>query len=440
MTQNPPAVEILQKLVRMDTTNPPGNEIICIQYLERLLDEAGIQTTTLARDPQRPNLLARLPGRGDAPPFLMHGHVDVVTTAHQDWDHPPFSGDIVDGFMWGRGTIDDKGGVAMMVAAMLQAQAEKLELPGDVLLAVLSDEEAGGDYGAKFLVEEHPAQFEGIRYAVGEGGGPSIRVGGRKFYTIMLAEKQICWIRARLRGPAGHGSMPKRGGAMAKTGAMLTRLDQKRLPVHITPVTRQMIQTLSHSLPFPTGLVLRQLLSPALTNGVLGLLGKKGALFSPLLRNTVSPNIVRGGDKINVIPGEVTVELDGRLLPGYTQEDMLRELGQLLGDQVELEVLRYEPNPGEGNPALYELLADVLKAADPEGIPLPILLSGVTDARYFAQLGIHTCGFMPMDLSEGLIDTVHAANERIPVESIGFGASAILALLRRLGEITYSSG
>ncbi len=164
-------VELLQSLIRFDTTNPPGNEAECIAYIDKLLTDAGFETVTVAKDPGRPNLIARLMGRGEAPPLLLYGHVDVVTTAGQRWTRPPFGGEVADGFVWGRGAIDMKGGLAMYLSAFMRAKAEGLTPAGDVLLAALSDEEAGGDFGARYLVESHAGLFEGVRYAVGEIGG-----------------------------------------------------------------------------------------------------------------------------------------------------------------------------------------------------------------------------------------------------------------------------
>jgi acetylornithine deacetylase/succinyl-diaminopimelate desuccinylase-like protein len=424
-------IDILQTLIRFDTTNPPGNEAACIHYLKDLLDGAGISTTTRARDEARPNLVARLPGRGDAPPLLLYGHVDVVTTANQSWDQPPFAGVIEDGVVWGRGALDMKGGVAMMAAALLRARREGLAPPGDVILALVADEEVDGEFGAKFLVEQHPELFEGVRYAIGEGGGITVTVAGRKFYTIMVAEKQVCSLRLTVRGLAGHASAPVRGGAMAKLADALHKLDRRRLPVHVTPVAREMITTLADNLPFPQGLALRQLLNPALTDTVLDAIGEQGRLLNPLLHHTAAPTIVRGGDKINVLPSQVTLELDGRLLPCYRPDDLLGELRALLGEGVEIEVTRHDPGPGELDMRLYDTLAGILREADPAGIPLPYLLSGVTDARYFARLGIHTYGFLPMDIPDELIGTIHSANERIPAAAVEFGTSALYEAIRR---------
>lgn len=428
--------ELLQHLIRFDTTNPPGNEAECIAFINGLLTEAGVETTLLARDPQRPNLIARLKGQGNAPPLLLYGHVDVVTTASQKWQHPPFEGKLVDGYLWGRGALDMKGGVAMMLAAFLRAKVEDVALPGDAVLAIVTDEEAGGDYGAKFLVENHAALFDGIRYAIGEFGGFTLHIGGRRFYPIMVAEKQICWMKATVRGPGGHGSLPMRGGAMAKLARMLARLDQTRLPVHITPVARQMFEALSSTLPFPTGFLLGQLLNPAFTDKVLDALGERGRTFDPLFHNTVNATIVRGGGKVNVIPSEIVVELDGRLLPGHKPEDMMAELRQVLGSEVEVELFRHDPGPAEPNMGLFDTLAGVLREADSTGTAVPLLLSGVTDGRFFSKLGIQTYGFLPMTLPPdfNFAQSIHAADERIPAEAVAFGAEAIYKALQRFGK------
>ncbi len=426
-------VALLQNLIRFDTTNPPGDEAECVTYINDLLTAAGFETTLLASEPNRPNLIARLKGRGGAPPLLLYGHVDVVTTANQKWAYPPFEAREVDGYIWGRGALDMKAGVAMMLAAILRAGATGLTPAGDVVLAVLCDEEAGGDKGAKYLVENHAHHFEGARYALGEFGGVSMYVGQKIFYPIQVAEKQMCWMKATVRGPGGHGSRPMRGGAMANLAHFLQQLDRHRLPVHVTPTARWMIEGMAAALPFPTGLILRQLLTPALTDGVLGILGESGRTFEPLLRNTVNATIVRGGEKVNVIPSEITLEMDGRLLPGFSPDDMLSEMRRIVGDAVAIEVSRYDPAPAEPDMGLFKPLADVLREADPDGIPLPLLLPAVTDGRFFSRLGIQTYGFTPMKLPPdfSFFETIHAADERIPVEAVEFGADAIYNVLQR---------
>ncbi len=433
-THNPSA--ILQKLIQFDTTNPPGNERDLILWARDLLAEAGIQSHLLAKDPNRPNLTARISGQGNAPPLLLQGHVDVVTTAGQQWDHPPFGGKIVDGEIWGRGALDMKSGVAMMVSAVLQARQKNLPLPGDIMLCLLADEEASGNFGAKFLVQDHPEQFEGVRFALGEFGGFQMEIAGQTYYPIMVAEKQICWGTITLRGPGGHGSLIHRGGSMAKLAQVLQTLDQRRLPVHITPAVKAMITGMAEAQPFPKNILLRQLLNPALTDKILGLLGEPGKLFEPLFHNTVNPTIVRGGEKTNVIPSEIRLQFDGRLLPGYQPEDMIRELKDLLGADLELEINSYDPGPADPNMGLFPVLADILRAQDPLGHPVPLVLTGVTDARFFSQLGIQTYGFIPMQLPKDFkfASLTHAANERIPIEALEFGTQAMLTAIQRFGD------
>jgi len=428
-------VDLLQQLIRFNTTNPPGNEAECVTYIQGLLAEVGLESTLLGRTPERPNLIARLKGRGEAPPLLLYGHADVVTTAGQEWTYPPFEGRIADGYVWGRGALDMKSGVAMMVAAMLRAKAEGLEPAGEVALAVVCDEEAGGDYGVKYLVESHPEQFAGMRYALGEFGGFTLWVGPTSFYPIQVAEKAICWLKATVRGPGGHGSLPMRGGAMSRLAGLLRRLEEQRLPVHVTPVARQMIEAMAAALPFPQSVVLRQLLNPGRCDRVLELLGERGRIFEPLVHNTVNATIVRGGEKVNVVPSEVTVQLDGRLLPGYSPRDMLAELQPVVGPEVELELIQHDPGPPEPDMGLFDLLAGVLREADPDGIPMPLMMTGTTDARFLSRLGIQTYGFTPMHLPADfdLIRLAHAADERVPVGAVEFGARAVCEVLRRYG-------
>ena len=428
--------ELLQRLIRFDTTNPPGNEADCISFIRGLLTEAGIETMILSQTPERPNLVALLRGRGEASPLMLYGHVDVVTTEDQKWQHPPFEGKVIDGCVWGRGALDMKGGLAMMLAAFLRAKAENLRPSGDVVLTVVSDEEALGGYGAGYLVENHPELFNGIRYAIGEFGGFSMYIGKQRFYPIMVAEKQVCWMKATVRGPGGHGSMPVRRGAMAQLSKLLRRLDRHRLPVHVTPTVRLMLEAIASTLGGSRGYILRQLTNPVLTNSVLRLLGERGRLFDPLLHNTVSATILHASEKVNVIPSAVSVELDCRLLPGYHPDDIIAELRRIVGRDVELELVRHDPGPAEADMGLFDTLSDILREADPDGTPIPLLMSGTTDGRIFSRLGIHTYGFLPMQLPEdfNFTGTIHGADERIPVEAVSFGADAIYKLLQRFGD------
>jgi acetylornithine deacetylase/succinyl-diaminopimelate desuccinylase-like protein len=426
-------LEILQNLVRFDTTNPPGDERECILYIDGLLKEAGIQTELVGRTHQRPNLIARLKGGGNAAPLLLYGHVDVVTTKNQQWTHPPFEAKIADGYLWGRGTLDMKGGVAMMLAAFLKAKAEGTSLPGDVIFAAVTDEEAGGDYGARFLVEEHPGLFQGVRYALGEFGGFNINFSGIRVYPIMISEKQICILKATFRGPGGHGSMPIRNGAMAKLGRALQVLDTQKLPVHITPPVRVMFESIAKILPGASGLLVRRILNPALTDIVLTAFGSRGALFAPLVRNTISPTMVQASEKFNVIPSQVELGMDGRILPGIKPDIMLAEVRKLLGMEAEIEIVRSDSGPAQADMGLFNKLGRILTELDPEGKPIPLVLSGVTDARWLSKLGIQTYGFIPMKLPQdyNFLRAIHTADECIPVDAIDFGVQALFKAMQR---------
>lgn len=426
-------LELLQNLIRFDTTNPPGNERPCIEYINGLLKEAGIETTIVARTPARPNLLARLKGEGRAAPLLLYGHVDVVSTQGQQWTHPPFEGRIADGFIWGRGALDMKGPLTVLLSAFLKAKAERVPLPGDVLFAAVADEEAGDEFGARNLVDEHPGLFAGVRYALGEFGGFNMSLAGRRVYPIMVAEKQICRMKATFRGPGGHGSMPVRGGAMARLGEALRTLDRRRLPIHVTPAVRLMIEALGRVLPGAAGFTLRQLLNPFLTDAVLKALGARGKLFAPLFRNTLSPTILHAGGEINVIPAEVALEMDGRLLPGLQPETMLEETRRLIGDFGKVEITRSDPGPAAPDMGLFAALGKVLHEFDPQGAAIPFVMMAVTDARFLSKLGIQTYGFTPLKLPDDFdfLSAAHAADERLPVDALDFGVQAVFEVLKR---------
>jgi acetylornithine deacetylase/succinyl-diaminopimelate desuccinylase-like protein len=425
-------VELLQALLRFDTTNPPGNERECIEWIRGLLEELGCEVTLRASDPVRPNLIARLPGRGIAPPLLLQGHVDVVA-ARGEWQHEPFAGEIHDGYVWGRGALDMKGGVAMLLAAFMRAAVAETPPPGDLILCLLVDEEAGSEHGAEFLVAEHPELFAGVRYSLGEFGGFTMQIGGRRLYPIMVAEKQICWTRATIRGHAGHGSMPLSGEATGKLGQLLSRLDRRRLPVHVTPVARSMVEAIAAELPAQLALPLRGLLKPSLTNRLLDKVGERFKVFDPLLHNTVAVTGVGGGEKINVIPDELSVELDCRLLPGFGPDQLFAELRALSGVELEFEVIRHDPVAAVPDLGLFATLTDSLRELDPAARTVPLLLPAVTDGRFFSRLGIQTYGFLPMQLPEEMafMQLIHAENERLPVAALEFGTSAIARVLAR---------
>jgi acetylornithine deacetylase/succinyl-diaminopimelate desuccinylase-like protein len=420
--------QLLQELIRFDTTNPPGNEEACVAHLESLLHAHGIGTERYEKTPGRPNLVARHAGTKECPPLLLYGHVDVVTTAGQKWTHPPFGGDLIDGYVWGRGALDMKSGVALCVRAFLDAVAANTSTP--LVLLILSDEEAGGDLGAAFIADEHPEALGGARHALGEFGGATQWLGGRRFYPIQVAEKQICWLKATIRGPGGHGALGARGGAMRRLAEILRTLDRKQPPIHVTPLVREWFGTMAAHLPRAQGIAMRRLLDPRTSDLAVRALGKP--VLGRVLRNTVSATIVHGGDKINVIPSEIELQLDGRILPGQTPDDLIRELYDLVGRKdVEFELVRHDPGPPEPDLSQLELLEAAIRELDPEGIPLPMLQAGVTDARHLTRAGVQTYGFLPLRLPEDFepIPLVHAADERVPADSLQFGVDAIARVI-----------
>lgn len=427
-------VELLRDLIRFDTTNPPGNERACIEWIGELLDAYGLQYDTYATDPDRPVLVGRIPG-GEAPPLLLYGHVDVVPT-EGDWTRPPFEGVLEDGSVWGRGALDMKGGVAMFLAAFLRVAAEDLEPAGDLLLCIVPDEEAGGDDGLGFLVEEHPEAFEGVEYALGEFGGFSLEVAGQRFYPIQVNEKQICWLEATFHGEGGHGALPRTDDATARMARFIDALDGARLPVHVPETTEAMAAAMADELPLPTSLFVRTLSRPRLTDRVLDLMGEDGELFDALTHNVVNETIVRGGNKENVVPESVSVTLDCRLLPGQTPDDVIGEIETVVGDvaeHVSFDVLRFEEGPSEADMGLFETLGGVLEDADPDGRAIPLLLPAVTDGRHLAKLGIQSYGFTPMNLPDdfAFMDVIHAPDERIPADCVDWGTERVVEAVRR---------
>jgi acetylornithine deacetylase/succinyl-diaminopimelate desuccinylase-like protein len=425
-------VELLRELIQFDTTNPPGNEQACVAHIESLLRAHGIESQRFEEVPGRPNLVAHHAGANGGPPLVLYGHVDVVTTAGQPWTKPPFGGELADGYVWGRGALDMKGGVAMCVAAFIDAHESGSKTP--LRLVILCDEENGGDVGAKFLSLEHPDAFGGAKHALGEFGGTTQWIAGRRFYPIQVAEKQMCWLRARVRGKGGHGALGVKGSAMAKLGDVLRTLDHKQPPVHIIPLVREWFEAMAAELPRGPALLLRRLLDPRTADLAARALGTRGRLLSRVIRNTVSTTIVRGGEKINVIPREVELELDGRILPGQTPDDLIRELHGLVGQKdVEFEVVRHDPGPPEPDLSFYEPLADILRELDPGAIPVPMLQAGVTDARFLCQAGVQTYGYLPLKLPSDFeaFQLIHNADERVPADALAFGVEAIGRAIER---------
>jgi acetylornithine deacetylase/succinyl-diaminopimelate desuccinylase-like protein len=424
--------ELARRLIRFDTSSPGGRERELIEWLAPLLEAAGLEVRVLSRDPERPNIVARLRGRGEAPPLLLHGHVDVVPVSGQKWSVDPFGGEITGGVLWGRGALDMKGGVAMLLTAVARAAAGPAPA-GDLILCVLSDEEQGGTFGASFLVDEHADLFAGVRYAIGEFGGFSFPMIGKRVYPIQVAEKQRAVVRLVAEGEAGHGALGGPGSAITALAHSTRRIGRTGLPVHITPVAAKMLDQMAAAVGSPLGSVVRALGNERISATVLRTLGDRADSIGPMLRNTATVTHLAAGDRaaINVVPAEAEANLDCRVLPGYGPEELLAELRPLLAPGVRAEVTLFERADAAVDWSLYPLLARLLGEADPTGHPVPMLLAGVTDGRHFARLGIQHHGFLPLQLPPELRfqSLLHAADERVPLAALDFGADILTRLL-----------
>lgn len=426
-------VKLLQRLIQFDTTNPPGNEKESIFFIKELLEKHGVPCRILCKDEKRPNLYARIKGRGNSAPILFYGHLDVVAAREEGWKYPPFSGHVADGCVWGRGALDMKGGIAIIISAVLQCLAGGGSFPGDVILCFVSDEEDKGEYGAGFLVDAYPGLFEGVKYAFGEFGGFPIYVNGKKNYFIQVAEKQICRLSITFTGKAGHGSLIIKESAPVKMARFISTLNRRLLPVQITSVAGKMLKEIGRNGGFPLNIVIFLLLQPLLTNFVLKLMGPSGDYFYSLLRNVLNPAIFKGGKSINVVPDSVEVHCDGRVLPGIPLDLFISEVQKIAGSDATIRVLQREDQVHPVDYGMFDLLKSILAELDPSAGVIPGLLPGSTDGRFFSKLGIQSYGFIPMNIPRDIqfLQLIHGPNERIPIKSLDFGTTALSRLLQR---------
>ncbi|MEU6472636.1 M20/M25/M40 family metallo-hydrolase [Streptomyces massasporeus] len=436
-------VETTRRLIRHDTTNPPGETAACTMWLRDQLSDAGLHTRVVSGDRDRPNLVARLEGRGEAPPLVLHAHTDVVPTAGQPWSRPAFSGDLVpDGRggqeIWGRGAVDMKGPLAMMTAALHRLSSGQEPPAGDIVLAVVSDEEVGSTAGASYLLREHPELFDGARYAIGEEGGAGLDLDGAlRVHPVVMAEKRACWLRVTLRGPAGHGSrVAGPDTAVRRLTRLLSALEPGGLPPVVTPVVERLLTALHSRLSGPVAAACARLREDPEDPAALNALPARDAqYFRSVVRHSVNPTVLRGGVTTNVLPAEITVELDGRLLPGpYPPERFVKDLSELVGFPLDVEVLVLgEEMPEPAFDGFYETLAGILAEKDPGGVPVPMMTTASTDARLFARLGITCFGWTPLLLPAGAPHRwlLHTPDERVPVDALRFGADCFETLLRR---------
>lgn len=418
-------VDLCRELIRFDTSNygdhsGPG-ERKAAEWVAEKLAEVGLEPRIFESHPGRASTVARIEGADPSrPALLIHGHLDVVPANADDWTHHPFSGEVADGCVWGRGAVDMKDMDAMTLAVVRDRLRSGRKPPRDIVLAFLADEEAGGTYGARFLVDRHPDLFEGVTEAISEVGGFSFTVNDqRRLYLIQTAEKGMHWMKLKVAGTAGHGSMIHRDNAITELSEAVARVGRHRFPVRVTKTTRAFLDELGDALGTE--------LDPEDMESTLARLGGIAKLIGATLSNTANPTQLNAGYKVNVIPGEATAHVDGRFLPGH-EEEFLADLDRLLGPHVvRTDVHSDKALETSFDGALVEAMQSSLLAEDPTAKAVPYMLSGGTDAKSFDDLGIRGFGFAPLKLPPELdfAGMFHGVDERVPVDGLQFGVRVL---------------
>ncbi len=434
-TINDQVIHLLQDLLRFDTTNPPGNEMPCVEYIAGRLKREGIEPVVVESAPGRGNVVARLRGDGSQPPLLLMGHVDVVPAEADQWQHPPFSGKRVDGIVWGRGATDMKQMVAMELITLLALKREKVALKRDVIFMATADEETGGRMGAGFIAAQHPDLIQ-AEYAINEGGASCIELDGKFFFVCSTAEKGSCRVTLRGRGEPGHASQPNRNNAILPLARALVKLIEQPLSLHVTRTARAQIGAMARGVDPKLADLLLQMLDPGTHEQALRDLPLAAPVkrrLAAALHNTATPTILRAGTKINVIPAEAKCEVDCRVLPGATAESLRAEITSVIGDQVELELGPFVPAlERDPDSPLFDTIRQVIIHHEPGSELIPGLITGGTDAKRLSPLGIKVYGFVPMRY-EGptMTGLAHNHNERVSVANLEFGTRVLYDVIKR---------
>ncbi len=434
------ALERFRDLLRIDTTNPPGNEVEAVRYIAALLDDAEIPYEIVETAPGRANLIARLRGTGNAAPLLLSSHLDVVPAVAENWTCPPFAAEIRDGFVWGRGAIDMKHMTVYGLTAMLLLHRLGLPLERDLILAAVADEEAGCDQGMRWLVENRP-ELVRAEYALNEVGGFTLHAGDKRLYPVQIAEKGFVWVRMTARGRAGHGSMPHEENPVLKLAAAVDKLGRTRLPVRPTAVVDNFLKKVGSSMGGLASFALAGVRFAPLTDLLLDRLpDEQRNVFNACMHNTVCPTMFEGGGKINVIPGSASVLMDCRTLPGVREPDLLREIRGVIGDSYELEILKSGP-PAVVDPhtALFSTIEAAIRRRDPGAEAVPYMVVGFTDSKWLAQLGVTAYGFAPIRWPADVkfSELFHGVDERIPVDGFRWGLRTFFEVVAETVGVPY---
>jgi acetylornithine deacetylase/succinyl-diaminopimelate desuccinylase-like protein len=417
-------VALCRDLIRIDTSNRGDNsgpgERQAAEHVAALLTDVGLEPTVLESDTNRASVVARIAGTDQSrPALLIHGHLDVVPADASDWQVHPFSGEVRDGCVWGRGAVDMKDMDAMTLAVIRQRMREGRRPPRDVVLAFLADEEAGGTYGARWLVDNHPGLFEGVTEAISEVGGFSVTFGGRRLYLVEIAEKGLAWMRLTARGTAGHGSMLQKDNAVTELAEAIARIGRHDWPIQLTPAVEAFFTEAAAAFGVD--------FDPAGLPQLLDKIGSLSRLTGATVRHTLNPTVLDAGYKVNVVPQHATAQADGRFLPGH-EDGFFAEVDKLLGPHVEREFIHHDiavETTFDGD--LVDAMKDALLAEDPDGKAIPYCLSAGTDAKSFSRLGIRCFGFAPLQLPPDLdfSGMFHGVDERVPTAALQFGTRVL---------------
>lgn len=432
----------LQAMIRMNTVNPPGNEIQVARYLESTLKAAGIETHLFEPAPGRAAFVARIKGDGSRKPVVIMGHMDVVGVERDTWSVDPFAAEVRDGYLYGRGAIDDKGMLAAELETMLLLKREVVDRGGrlsrDVIFVANSDEEAGGDFGMGWLIANHPELVRG-EFALNEGGRTRIVNGQRLYVAVQNTEKVSHMVTVTARGPGGHASVPLAGNAILRLGRALARIGEHREPVQLNPTTREFFGRLATGWPDAAErAAMADLVSrdPRRIRRGAAVLGRT-PVFDAVLRNGISATIVNGGIRGNVIPSEAKATLNIRTLPGESVDSVIARLRRRVNDSL---VTFTVADRGEDAPAsdfrspMFEAIRDATAELDPAMMVVPYLSTGATDSARLRRWGMQAFGLLPFPMNQDDEDRMHGNDERIPLAALEFGTKLVYRAVRRVAQ------
>jgi len=435
--------DLLSKLISINTTNPPGNEIEAAKYLAEDLKKDGFACELFESAPGRGSVVTRLKGTGEKPSLLLLSHLDVVAANPKEWSVDPFSGLVKEGFVWGRGALDMKGMTAVEAMVMRLLRRNNVKLKGDVILAATADEEKGGEAGAGWLVNDHPDKIC-ADYVLNEGGGMAVPIEGKNLFTVNTAEKGILWFRVKAKGTPGHGSVPTIGdNAILRMNRVVDKLGNYRAKIMIVPTVSQFLIEAGKGNKLLQQGVSLLLANPDTGDQILDMLAQTDRIMAEelraRLRMTITPTMIHGGVKENIVPSECETVFDCRVLPGQTPEEALKTVKDLLKDvgldKLEFEIIQANgPSESETTTPLYELIVRVIKEFEPNCSAAPSLLTGGTDSRFFRKLGSKCYGFHPVrpDIPYGeMLKSIHGIDERISIENLVFGTSVLYNVVER---------